>query len=67
MWIGKPSASALLGLVTVTGFVFVASAETPVAAREPRMPQFIEQYTADSNSLRETYTVLISPDRKSVV
>jgi hypothetical protein len=63
MWIGKPSASALLGLVTVTGFVFVASAETPVAAREPRMPQFIEQYTADSNSLRETYTVLISPLR----
>src|ERR1700691_6068616 len=58
MWIS--SRYAFLGLVTITGCFFAAPAETPVV---PRMPQFIEQYTADSKSLRETYTVLISPVR----
>ena len=58
MWIS--SRYAFLGLVTITGCFFTAPAQTPVA---PRMPQFIEQYTADSKSLRETYTVLISPQR----
>ena len=58
MWIS--SRYAFLGLVTITGCFFAAPAQTPVA---PRMPRFIEQYTADSKSLRETYTVLISPLR----
>jgi Bacterial protein of unknown function (DUF885) len=56
--IWKPAVFAIYGWVSVAGCR--VTAETPATGK---MPQVVEQFSADSRSLRETYEVPISPVR----
>ena len=65
MWMWKRMGCGLCCSMLALGIAFGAPPSAPAdgAQSVPRMPQVIEQFTADSMSLNRTYSVPISPVR----
>lgn len=65
MWMWKRMGCGLCCLMLALGTAFGANPATPATSAQSasKMPQVIEQFTADSMSLNRTYSVPISPVR----